>query len=75
MWDDLPIGGTEKGSLIRFDHIQQVGRSKKSIQFTKYCLNEKAMTFVMDWINWLLSGYMDAESDFCETRSFLMELD
>jgi len=35
MWDDLPIGGTEKGSVIRFDHLQPAGRSKKSIEFTR----------------------------------------
>lgn len=74
MWDDLPVGGTEKGSIIRFDHMQPVGRSRKSIEFTKYCLSEKAMTFIMAWVDWLLSGYMDDESEFCETRSFLREL-
>ena len=73
MWDNLPIGSTKKGSIIRFDHLQPVGRSKKSIEFTNYCLNDKAMTFIMEWVDWLLSGYMNEKSKFCETRSFLME--
>ena len=72
MWDDLPVGGAEKGSIIRFDHLQPVGRSKKSVEFTKYCLSDKALTFIMDWIGWLISGYMDEKSEFCETRTFLM---
>jgi len=74
MWDDLPIGETEKESLIRFDHLQPVGRSKKSVEFTKYCLSEKAIAFIMDWVNWLISGYLDEASIFCETRSVLMSL-
>jgi hypothetical protein len=73
MWDDLPIGGTEKGSIIRFDHLQPVGRSKNTVKFTKYCLSEKAMTFIVNWVDWLISGYMDENSEFCKTRSFLME--
>jgi hypothetical protein len=74
MWDDLPIGGTGKGSIIRLDHLQPIGRSKKSVEFTKYCLSDKAMAFIMDWVGWLISGFLDDESEFCETRSFLMEL-
>lgn len=72
LWDDLPIGGTKKGSIIRFDHIQPVGRSKKSIEFTRYCLSDKAMAFIMEWVDWLISDQMDEESEFCKTRSFLM---
>lgn len=75
MWDYLPIGGAEKGSLIRFDHLQPVGRSNKSVELTKYCLSERAMAFIMEWVDWLLSGHMVRESEFCETRSFLMEME
>ncbi|MBU0990942.1 MAG: hypothetical protein KJ737_00495 [Proteobacteria bacterium] len=74
LWDYLPLGGTDKGSIIRFDHLQPVGRSPKSVEFTKYCLSEKAMTFIMEWISWLISGYLDEKSEFCKTRSFFMEL-
>lgn len=72
LWDNLPIGSTDKGSIIRFDHLQPIGKSKKSVEFTNYCLSDKAMTFVMEWIDWLLTGTMDKESAFCKTRSFLM---
>ena len=73
LWDDLPIGGTQKGSIFRFDHLQPIGRSPKSVQFTKYCLSEKAMIFLMGLVEWLVSGYMDPDSKFCEIRTFLMQ--
>ena len=72
LWDNLPIGGTEKGSIIRFDHLQPIGKSKKSVEFTNYFLSDKAMAFIMEWIDWLLTDQMDKESVFCEARSFLM---
>lgn len=74
LWDNLPIGGTEKGSIIRFDHLQPVGKSKKSVEFTNYCLSDKAMAFIMEWVEWLLTDHMNEKSEFCETRSFLMSV-
>jgi hypothetical protein len=73
IWDYLPIGGKEKGSIIRLDHMQPVVRSTRSIELTQYCLSEKAMAFVMQWIDWLVSGRMDQDSTLCQTREFLME--
>lgn len=73
IWDSLPIGGQEKGSIIRLDHIQPVIRNNKAIEFTQYCLSEKAMVFVMQWVDWLISGQMVKDSILCETRDFLME--
>lgn len=73
IWDYLPIGGKEKGSIIRLDHMQPVVRSTRSIELTQYCLSEKAMAFVMQWIDWLVSGRMDQKSTLCQTREFLME--
>lgn len=72
LWDSLPVGGTQKGSIIRLDHLQPVGKSKKTVEFTNYCLSEKAMAFLMEWIDWLLTNQMDNESELCKTRSFLM---
>lgn len=74
MWDLLPVGGKEKGSIIRLDHMQPVVRNTKTIEFTEYCLSEKAMVFVMEWVDWLISGQMDQKSALCETREFLMAL-
>lgn len=73
IWDYLPIGGKERGSIIRLDHIQPVVRSTRSIESTRYCLSEKAMAFVMQWVDWLVSGRMDQDSSLCQTRDFLME--
>lgn len=72
MWDLLPVGGKEKGSIIRLDHMQPVVRNTKTIEFTRYCLSEKAMVFVMEWVDWLISGQMVQNSALCETREFLM---
>ena len=73
IWDFLPIGGKEKGSIIRLDHMQPVVRNTKSIELTKYCLSEKAMVFVMQWVDWLISGQMDKKSSLWGTRDFLMD--
>lgn len=73
IWDFLPIGGKEKGSIIRLDHMQPVVRNTKSIELTKYCLSEKAMVFVMQWVDWLISGQMDKNSTLYKTRDFLMD--
>lgn len=67
------VGGKEKGSIIRLDHIQPVVRNTRTIELTKYCLSEKAMVFVMQWADWLVSGRMDQDSSLCQTRDFLME--
>jgi hypothetical protein len=74
LWEKLPIGGREE-SIIRFDHIQPVGRSTKTIEFTPYCLSEKAMEFVRQWVDWLFTGTMREESDLCRTRDLLMSLE
>lgn len=74
MWDDLPIGGAQKGSIIRFDHLQPVGRSEKSIEITKYRLSDKALAFIEDWILWLITGQLNRESEFGKTRDFLMDV-
>jgi len=74
LWDFLPIGGTEKGSIVRFDHIQPAGKSEKSIELTEYCLSEKAMEFIFEWIAWLIAGVLDEDSIFCETRALLMSV-
>ena len=63
----------KKGSIIRLDHMQPVVRNTKSIELTKYCLSEKAMVFVIQWVDWLISGQMDKNSILCETRDFLMD--
>ena len=73
IWDFLPIGGKEKGSIIRLDHMQPVVRNTRYIELTQYCLSEKAMIFVMQWVDWLVSGQMDKDSILCQTRDFLME--
>ncbi len=73
MWDFLPFGGKNEGSIIRFDHIQPVVRNKRFVEFTRHCLSKKAMVFVMQWIDWLITGQMDGESYLCETRNFLMD--
>lgn len=72
LWDNLPIGGTEKGSIIRLDHLQPIGKGEKSIELTDYCLSEKALAFVLEWFDWLVTGNLKQKSIFCDTRSFLL---
>lgn len=72
MWDLLPIDGRGIASIFRFDHIQPIGRSKNTIEFTPYCLSLKAIVFIREWIDWLFSGQMEKESELCQTRETLM---
>lgn len=73
IWDLLPVGGKVKGSIIRLDHIQPVVRNTRNIELLPFCLSEKAMVFVMEWVDWLISGQIGNDSNLYETREFLMK--
>jgi len=66
MWDKLPISEKGMDSIIRFDHIQPVGRSQDSIAYTDYSLSERALLLMDEWLEWLITGILDSKSKLCE---------
>lgn len=74
-WDMLPLGGSSpEGSILRFDHIQPIGRHHDSYEHTDHCLSEKAMVFIDDWIRWLFEGILPESSDLFYLREELLKL-
>jgi hypothetical protein len=73
MWDKLPIAGSTVESILRLDHVQPVGRSQDAIEFMPYRLGAKAMLLFDQWLDWLIKGTLDVNSEFEEIRNILMD--
>jgi hypothetical protein len=73
MWDELPISGSTVESILRMDHLQPVGRSRDAIEFMPYRLSAKAMLLFDQWLDWLMKGTLDVNSEFDEIRNILMD--
>jgi len=75
MWDKLPISGRSTvESILRFDHMQPVGRSQDSIAFTDYCLSERALRLIDEWVTWLITGFLDESTKLREIRDVLLDI-
>jgi hypothetical protein len=55
-WDDLPIGGSEVGSILRLDHVFPVGGDPSNWQATPHRVSNEAMSFIDEWLSWHLTG-------------------
>jgi len=62
MWDQLPIQGSTKESIMRLDQMQPVGRSRDSIEFTNYCLSDSALLILDEWLEWLFAGTLGGKT-------------
>jgi hypothetical protein len=56
IWDNLPIGSSDAGSILRLDHVFPVGSDPANWQVTPWRLSSDAMTFVDEWLSWHLTG-------------------
>jgi len=74
IWDRLPLNKDTNQSIMRLDHVQPVGRSGDSIEFTDFCLSERALLFLDEWIEWLKTGNLDTTTKLCEIRDVLLNL-
>jgi hypothetical protein len=72
MWDKLPLSVDSGESIMRLDHMQPVGRSQDSIQFTDYCLSDRALLLFDEWLKWLITGTLDKQTKLCEIRDVLL---
>ena len=74
-WDTLPIRGHEtEGSICRLDHIFPLGKHHDSVKFTEYCLGEKAMEIIDQWLRWLIED-IEPSGDLQYLRENLLEIE
>jgi len=75
MLDTLPLPGTTTDSVLRFDHIQPIGRHHESYQPTGFCLSDDALLIVDEWLTWLWSGEIGEATLLAEIRGALLAQD
>jgi hypothetical protein len=69
MLDTLPGFKTE--SVLRFDHIQPIGKHHESYEALPHRLNDDALVLVDEWLAWLRSGGLDATTLLAEIQASL----
>ena len=52
IWDQLPIAGSDAGSILRLDHVFPIGADPSNWQPTPHRLTVEAMSFVDEWFSW-----------------------
>lgn len=73
-WDNLPIDNSVKDSILRWDHIQPVGRTLDSLEPMQYRLSEYAMMFVDEWLAWIITNQFGEDSMLGSCREDLMKI-
>ncbi len=64
MLDILPIKSRNTvESFLRLDHIQPLGKHHNSIESTEHRLSAAALNIFDEWLNWLIYGELDPNSD------------
>lgn len=48
-------------SILRFDHTQPVGYDRKNFEMTGYSLGKDAVSFLDEWLSWLISGTVEKD--------------
>jgi hypothetical protein len=74
VWDVLPIGGSESGSVLRLDHIFPLGADPANWRLTDFRLRDEALSILDEWIAWHLTGSMQAEGLVEYSRKTFSEL-
>jgi hypothetical protein len=73
LWDKLPLGGGSAAeSILLLDHLQPIGRQESSFELIQYCLSKEALEIVDEWLEWLITGDLAADSVLSEIRSYLL---
>jgi hypothetical protein len=68
----LPLPRTTTRSVLRFDHLQPVGKHHDAFTSTTHCLGEEALELVDEWIEWLFTGELPEETALAAARDELM---
>jgi len=56
VWDQLPIGGSDDGSIMRLDQVFPVGADPSNWELTPHRLSAEAMAFIDEWFSWHVTG-------------------
>jgi hypothetical protein len=70
MLDTIP--GAKSESVVRFDHLQPIGRHHDSYVPTEYCLGDDAMIVLDEWVSWLKTGVLGEDTVLADIRMTLM---
>jgi hypothetical protein len=73
MLDTIP--GAKCESVVRFDHMQPVGRHHDSYQPSEHRLSDDALLLVDEWLTWLKTGVLGEETVLADIRTGLMAED
>lgn len=73
VWEKLPLDSGPKESVMRLDHMQPIPRNQDFLELTSYCLSERALLILDEWISWLITGAIEKDSSLCEIRDFLLD--
>jgi hypothetical protein len=69
--DTLPLPGTTAESVLRFDHLQPIGRHHESYEPTPFCLSDDALMLVDEWLTWLKTGELAEDAILADIRGAL----
>jgi hypothetical protein len=67
----LPGGAGE--SILRFDHIQPIGRHYEAYEWTQHCLSNEAMLILNEWLHWFLEDDLPTDSTLFDFREELIK--
>jgi len=72
MSDLLPIPGGEE-SILRFDHIQPIGKHHDSVELTSFVLGHDAIEVIDEWITWITTGKFAKNGWIDQTRKEFLD--
>ena len=67
MQDLLPFPGGEE-SILRFDHIQPIGKHHDSLELTPFYLGDDAVEVIDESITWVTTGKLIKNGWLDQTR-------
>jgi hypothetical protein len=73
LWDELPIGGSDSGSILRLDHVFPLGADPANWTLTPHRLSSEAMEFVDDWMAWHFTGTIAEAGALHVARNTLLQ--
>jgi hypothetical protein len=73
MWDRLPQKANS--SILRLDHIQPIGTDQKAYKCTPFCLGSDGLKILDEWVQWLMTGCLQADGVLDYFRKELLELE
>lgn len=74
MWEKWPINNPPRESILKFDHIQPLGKHYKSFEMTDYVLCDEALKILNDWFMWLTSNKMSSKGGLYTIRENLLAI-